>query len=130
VTTVGAIEDTIAQLKTLGYTAEEMVCQQEANFRFVVLKQAAIPVGRLSGQVADIAVRLPRDFPLAGPTGLDTRPHLCKITGGKPSAIHNSSLGGEWAYWSRPCPEWAKTSKDAEAVLGWLWRVMKNAPAS
>lgn len=127
---MGAIEDVIALLRARGLDADEMEVKSEPNSRFVVLRQFEIEVGRLSGTRADIAIRLPRDFPVSGPTGIDTKPHICQITGGQPNAIHNSSVGAEWAYWSRPFAEWPNSAKDIDAVMGWFRRVLKNAPAS
>jgi hypothetical protein len=127
---MGAIEDVVAQLRARGINAEEMPVASEPNSRFVLLREFEIDVGRLSGTRADIAIRLPKDFPVSGPTGMDTKPHLCQITGGQPSAIHKSPVGNEWAYWSRPFAEWPSSAKDLDAVMGWFRRVLKNAPAS
>jgi hypothetical protein len=111
-----AIAEWITQLRALGYDAAQFCAPNILAFGFEV------PVGRLVGQQARIAIAVPDD-PLTPPTGPHVSPCLLPIhpdqTVGHPvGGVHPAPhLGADWQYWSRPFPGWVQTSRDAAAYL-------------
>src|ERR1700679_551889 len=75
----------------------------------------AIPVGRFAGEVRRIAAQVPSDFPLTPPPG----PHVSPPTTHPAGAVHASSLGSEWVYWSRPAQNWST----GRSVKAWVRHV-------
>jgi hypothetical protein len=71
---------------------------------FVVIRNFEIPTGKFSGEVVDIAINVPSDYPLTPPGGLFiNRPLLPEGTQAvHPGIGHAPNLTGVWWYWSRP----------------------------
>ena len=74
---------------------------------FVIVQNYAINKGRFSGEVINIAVQAPNDYPMTAPSGLFVSSKLVpagvlsvhdwsNMTSGLPPA--------DWLYWSRPLP--------------------------
>lgn len=68
-----------------------------------VLFDLVIPVGVHAGEIRRIAAEVPADFPDNPPPG----PHVSPPTTHPAGAVHASSLGSQWVYWSRPAQGWA-----------------------
>lgn len=105
--------DFINQLKALGYNVQEL----PADF---VTFEYEISVGKFKGQKVCIGLRL-NVLPNSAPLGPHFKPLLLPITGGGGQhpygAIHNSPLGPEWEYWSRPFRNWDQTDRTAKNYL-------------
>lgn len=118
--------DFVSQLRALGYDIQGL-----AN-NFVVFEYV-IPVGRFSGQVVKIAFQLDNAFPMNPPAG---GPHfntqLLQKSGGGGThpygAIHDSPLGPEWQYWSRPFMHWNKTDKTARTYMAHIRNLLATIP--
>lgn len=106
--------DFIDQLKTLGFKPEE-----KAN-NFIVIKYK-IPVGKFLNKDVFLAFQVGDDFPVIPPPGPHFKPHLLPVTGGGGvhpyGAIHQSPLGSDWQYWSRPFTDWQKTTRTVKDYL-------------
>ena len=62
-----------------------------------------IPAGTFAGQTRTVGADVPADFPMTPPPGQHVTPPTVH-TGG---AVHGSSFGAGWVYWSRPIQRWA-----------------------
>lgn len=107
--------DFINELKALGYNA------QEYSNDFVCFDYE-IPVGKFLGRKVKLAFQFDNAYPMNPPSGgPHFSPLLLPITGGGGShpfgAIHNSPLGIEWEYWSRPFISWNITDKNAKTYM-------------
>jgi hypothetical protein len=102
--------DFINQLNALGYSTQEL------SNSFVVFEYA-IPIGRNSNKLVDIAFQVTNDFPMNCPPG----PHFKSIGiegWCEPrNNIHASPLGNDWRYWSRPFPDWNRTERSAKSYM-------------
>jgi hypothetical protein len=108
----------VDQLKTLGYEPQEL-----GNNRLCF--QYIVPVGKLIGRNIRIGLEVGDDFPATPPGGLHVSPHLLPLntTSGvlhPAGGIHNSPFGSDWQYWSRPCPDWAKTDRTVRAYMAFV----------
>ena len=63
-----------------------------------------VPAGRHAGETWLVGVAVPADFPDVPPGGPHVSPPLHHPHG----AVHPSTFGADWIYWSRPIPNWAK----------------------
>lgn len=106
--------DFVNQLQALGYITQE----PQTNF---VSFDYQIPVGKFRGQTVQLGFQVDDSFPMNPPGGPHFKPHLMPITGGggahPTGAIHNSPLGADWQYWSRPFKEWNDTDKTVRTYL-------------
>jgi len=105
--------DFINQLEALGYSTQELL-NGMIGFNFT------IPMGKNSGKNVELALQVPNDFPMNCPPG----PHF-KSQGldgwvEPPNNIHESPLGSDWRYWSRPFPDWNRTQRSAKSYLAHL----------
>lgn len=121
-----AIIEITKQLQALGYIV------QEPASGFVSF-QYKIPVGRFREQIVDLAFQIDGAFPMnpvAG--GPHFKPHLLPITGGGGShpfgAVHNSPLGGQWQYWSRPFREWNQSDKTVKTYMAHIRHLLDTIP--
>lgn len=110
-----AKSDFMNQLQALDYTV------QEPAPGFLAFEYE-IPVGKFQGQKVWMALQVTDSFPMSPPPGPHFKPHLLPVTGGGGAhpygAIHNSPLGAEWQYWSRPFTnEWNRTDKAVKTYL-------------
>jgi hypothetical protein len=71
-----------------------------------------IPDGSFAGQKRRVGAEVPGDFPVTPPGG----PHINPATVHSAGAVHASSFGAGWVYWSRPVPSWA-TDRSLRAWL-------------
>lgn len=110
-----AKSDFINQLQALQYTVQEPA----ADF---LSFEYEIPVGKFTGQKVMMALQVAESFPMSPPPGPHFKPHLLPVTGGGGvhpfGAIHDSPLGAEWQYWSRPFNnEWNRTDRTVKTYL-------------
>jgi len=117
--------DFVKQLQALGYT----VIEPAINF---VSFEYEIPVGKFNGKKVLIAFQVDDSFPMNPPPGPHFKPQLLPITGGGGShpfgAIHNSQLGGEWQYWSRPFKDWNKTDRNVKSYMSHIRNLLATIP--
>jgi hypothetical protein len=66
-----------------------------------------VPVGARIGERTRIALARVPDWPLSCPPG----PHVSPRIGHPEGNVHDSPLGTEWEYWSRPHPRWSETRR-------------------
>jgi hypothetical protein len=121
-----AKSDFVNELQALGYIVQEPA----PDFLSIEFK---IPVGRFRGQKVTMALQVSDSFPICPPTGPHFKPHLLPITGGigyhPYGAIHNSPLGVEWQYWSRPfTAHWNNTSKTVKTYLAHINNLFATIP--
>ncbi len=92
-------------------------------FTFAIYVDVGVDVGRHGGtRLEQLAVPFPDD-PMLPPPGLHTRPHLDMI--GK-NAVHPSPLGPDWAYWSRPIPNYSPAASTPR-ILSHIQTVFRDA---
>jgi hypothetical protein len=118
--------DFVNQLQTLGY----IVLEPAPDFLSIKFE---IPVGSFLGQNVWMALQVNDSFPMNPPPGPHFKPHLLPITGGGGThpygAIHESSLGSEWQYWSRPfTAHWNKTDKTVKTYLAHIKNLLATIP--
>lgn len=106
--------DFFTQLKQLGY--EIAVSGQYAIFTFTV------PIGSRIGAQVKLALFATPDYPLSAPPGPHVSPRIEHPRG----ANHNSDLGPDWVYWSRPFPDWPRSSRDARAYMSHVRRLFEQ----
>jgi hypothetical protein len=119
-------EDFINQLHALGFNVQELA----NNF---IGFEYEIPVGKFSGQKVSLAFQFDNGFPMNPPSGgPHFKPLLLPKTGGGGAhpfgAIHDSPLGAEWEYWSRPFKDWNKTEKSAKAYMAHIRNLLATIP--
>ncbi len=105
--------DFMLQLQALGYDVEDKGSNFYA-FRY------RIPVGKMMGKEVGLAFEVADDFPLNPPGGPHVSPKVHpNLSGGAhpTGGIHDSILGLEWQYWSRPFKEWSKTNRSVKAYM-------------
>lgn len=118
--------DFINQLQALGYVVEE---PQPGYVSF----EYEIPVGKFIGQKVSLGFQVDDSYPMNPPPGPHFKPHLLPITGGGGShpygAIHNSALGADWQYWSRPfTSHWNTSQKHAKIYLAHIKNLLATIP--
>ena len=74
-----------------------------------------IPDGSFAGETRRIGAEVPEDFPITAPPG----PHINPATVHTGGAVHASSFGTDWAYWSRPAQNWVSN----RSVQAWIRHV-------
>ncbi|MFD3760554.1 hypothetical protein [Streptomyces sp. NPDC058622] len=62
-----------------------------------------VETGPRAGQTVKVGLQAAPDFPATPPGG----PHVNPRLGHPHGAVHDSALGTEWEYWSRPAANWA-----------------------
>lgn len=111
--------DFITQLKELGYRIDEKP-------NGMVILAYTVPLGKNKGKKLRLGFQVGNDFPMNCPPG----PHFeSKIVEGwiEPRTnIHNSPLGPNWRYWSRPFPDWNRTPKTAKVYLAHIKNLLNN----
>ena len=71
-----------------------------------------IELGSRAGQEVRIGLQVPGDWPISPPPG----PHVSPRLGHPHGAVHDSPLGSDWEYWSRPAQNWP-ADRTARAYL-------------
>ena len=89
-----------AGLRAVGYTPEQVTAPQGGEF---TVFDYTIEVGPQAGRSVRIGLQVPPDWPITPPGG----PQVSPCLGHPDGAVHASSLGQGWEYWSRPAPDWA-----------------------
>ncbi len=107
-------EDFIQQFKDLGFEVNE----PRASF---IAFAYAVPVGKFAGTSIKLAIQIDGS-PVNPPPGPHVSPRLLPINTGADlphprGGVHESPLGPEWQYWSRPFKGWAKTDRSARVYL-------------
>lgn len=98
-------QEFLRQLCALGYSA---IMQGQ----YLILP-FSVPLGTLIGQDVRLGLFATMDFPLTPPPG----PHVSPRLGHPAGAVHESELGAEWEYWSRPYPEWSQSGRSAREYM-------------
>jgi Prokaryotic E2 family E len=112
-----AAQDFIQQLKELGYEVED---RGDGKVAFPY----KVPVGRFTDKLIVLGFIVPSDFPLTPPSGPHVSPCLVTPDGSSQhpaGGVQNKSpFGAGWQYWSRPCPGWSRTARDARAYMAYI----------
>jgi hypothetical protein len=94
------IEVFMAGLVDLGYSP--IVFSEKPDH---VMFEYKVKSGRFAGRQVRLGIVVPTDFPASWPSGPHVSPQIHPLVsaGLHPSgAIHGSSFGTDWQYWSRP----------------------------
>lgn len=118
----------VAELEELGH--RPIVIEGDfVHFEFEV------PLGPLTACTIEIGFNVPGDYSVTPPSGLLVRPHLLPIgVGGEHphGGVHAAASGGvqdpSWQYWSRPFPEWQRSTQDASALMGHVRGLLRTLP--
>lgn len=121
-----AKQDFINQLEALGYKATE------PHPGFIAFEYE-IPLGRFIGRVVTVAFQVDDSFPMNPPPGPHFKEQLLPITGGGGAhpfgAIHISTLGGGWQYWSRPFTNhWNTSDRTVKTYLAHIKNLLATIP--
>jgi hypothetical protein len=118
----------ISGLEALGYKPR----RTESNADTVVFDYP-VQSGRCAGQTVKLGFVVPRDFPLAWPSGPHVSPrlHPNRSGGDHPTGgIHDPQTpafaeteGGEWQYWSRPYHHRGGIREPVQAYLAHIWKL-------
>jgi hypothetical protein len=95
----------LRQLDDEGFSATQQ--NGFATFKYV------IPLGTRIGETIELGLQIPTDFPATPPPGPHTNPVL-QHPGG---AVHQSPLGQDWSYWSRPFNGWASSTRTVREYM-------------
>ena len=94
--------------------------------------------GRFAGRSVRLGFIVPPDFPMTTPTGPHVSPRIHPFHPGSDlghplGGVHESQAapfvqgaGGDWQYWSRPCPDWATGKKTAAAYMSHIYRLWET----
>lgn len=118
--------DFVNQLQALGYEVQELA-PDFLSFEY------EIPVGKFIGQKVTLALQVNDSFPMNPPPGPHFKPHLLPVSGGGGThpfgAIHESPLGSQWQYWSRPFTNhWNTTDKTVKNYLSHIKNLLATIP--
>lgn len=108
-----ALGDFIDQLRALGFEVESVGPDQ-------VVFPYLIDVGPRAGEPIRLGFVVPGDYNLSCPSDPHVSPRLFPNQSGglhPTGGIHDSPLGPDWQYWSRPLKEWAQTTRNARAYM-------------
>jgi len=95
-------ERLIEDLKGLGFD-QVSVIKDTGNTTYALIPNYEIPAGSFAGQLVDLAIPAPADFPRSTGSSIHLRkvPHLVGF--GNVPVLRNvipSNLGTQWQYWS------------------------------
>lgn len=116
-----SMESFLVGLLALGY--EPVVLADKPDH---VTFEYEVETGRHAGRKVRLGFVVPGDFPATPPSGPHVSPHIHATgqPGGHPTgAIAASDFGGDWQYWSRPFPEWARSKRTVAAYMSHVWRL-------
>jgi len=120
----------ISGLAALGYSPQVL-----NNMPDHIFFNYPVEVGRFNGQTVRLGFVVPPDFPTIPPGGPHVSPHIqpIHIQGDLPhphGGVHQSNdfrqVGGDWQYWSRPCPDWAERKKTVASYMAHIWRLWET----
>ena len=113
-------QDFIDQLNALGYVVEDRG-EDRISFPYDV------PVGTFLGKKIHLGFAVPSDFPATSPSGPHVSPRLLPLNNTSKEhpagGIHESPFGPDWEYWSRPFPEWNKTSRTVKTYMAHIQKL-------
>src|SRR6266542_2724962 len=96
------IDRFLQDLSDLGYPAEKML--DADNLDYAVIRNFEVTVGRFQGQIIDLGIPIPNDYPRLVGTSIHIKaaPQLLEYTDTVANVrnIIASKLGQEWRYWS------------------------------
>ena len=116
------VERLMVDLRTVGQTVEGPF--DSGNLRWLIVRSYPIPTGRFAGQVVNVAVPVPGDYPQTPPGGLYVNARLVPQAEMAGLHVHDrpetAQLPGEWQYWSRPIQEgWPGTNGAKRIITHW-----------
>jgi hypothetical protein len=122
-----------AGLRVLGY--EPTLLEQALDH---VVFDYPVEIGRFKGQTVRLGFIVPQDFPNTPPSGPHVSPQILPIhpsnnvphpAGGVHQGMSQNFTqhgGGQWEYWSRPCPNWVQSKKNVTTYMGHIWRLWET----
>ncbi len=117
-----SVEDLIRELRQRGFAVLEAPTLINGQ-AFVLVDSYRVEIGPHTGKLIGLAFPMPYDFPITPPGGIHVRPHLIPIG---TRNVHQSPLGAEWEYWSRPIVAWRK-DRSVGRLLSHVNRLMRDA---
>jgi hypothetical protein len=118
-------------LRTLGFDPKTL-----PNRPDYLVFDYPVEVGCRAGQTFRLGLVVPQDFPNTPPSGPHLSPHIHPIHtsndiphpkgGVHPSPDFQNGAGGEWQYWSRPCPDWGQRKRTVAAYMSHIWRLWET----
>lgn len=122
------VERFVAGLRDLGFEPATVPGRSDH-----IVFDYCVPTGCLFGRKVRLGFIVPSDFPLQLPTGLHVSPHIHPLSpDSRPhptGAIHETqavpfrAAGGDWQYWSRPCPRPVGADKPVAAYMRYIWQL-------
>ena len=120
-------------LRALGYTPT--ILEKAPDH---VVFDYTVDIGRLKGQTVRLGFVVPPDFPTTTPSGPHVSPQVLPLhpSGDLPhpaGAVYGDRsqgfiqhTGGQWEYWSRPCPNWGQSKKNTTSYMAHIWRLWET----
>ncbi|MES2154422.1 MAG: E2/UBC family protein [bacterium] len=90
---------------------------------YVIIDDYEVPVGQHHGKKITLAIPTPGDFPITPPGGIHIIPHLIQVG---TRNVHQSPMGAEWQYWSRPIVDW-RHDRSTARLMSHVNRLMLDA---
>lgn len=131
------VSDTIAKtgvsafivgLQELGYQPQPV-----SGYSDHITFDYKVETGVFAGRVVRLGLIVPSDFPMTPPTGPHLSPDVHPINSDglhpkghihrQQAAAFQTTLGGNWQYWSRPFREWAKSKQNVAAYMNHIWQL-------
>ncbi len=118
-------------LRMLGYNPQPLPDKPDH-----IVFEYPVEVGSRAGLTVRLGLVVPQDFPNTPPSGPHVSPQIHPIHGNNGKAhpkggIHPSPefqkvAGGDWQYWSRPCPDWGQRKRTVAAYMSHIWRLWET----
>lgn len=120
----------VDDFRSLGWTVDGPF--ESGGHHWAILRRFHVPAGRYMGQIIDVAIPAPGDFPATPPGGLYVSPLLVPANEMAGLSVHDraaetAGIPGSWQYWSRPVPPgtWQPTRAARRLINHWN-AVMSN----
>ena len=116
------VERLMVDLRAVGQAVEGPF--DSGGMRWLIVSNYPVPGGRFFGQVVNVAVAVPADYPQTPPGGLYVNARLVPAAEMPALAVHErpetGQLPGEWQYWSRPIREgWSGENGARRIITHW-----------
>lgn len=117
-------ERLVADFRAMGFNVDGPI--ESGGQRWAIVHGYRVPAGRFGGQVIDVAIPAPIDYPAIPPGGLYVSPFLVPESEMGGLSVHDrpgetAALPGRWQYWSRPIPPgtWRSLAGAKRLITHW-----------
>lgn len=121
--TIG-VDRLLAELRSVGQAVDGPIASN--GWRWVLIGKFEVIGGRFTGQIVQVAVPVPDDFPATPPGGFYVSPKIVPADQMAALNVHDRSnetagIPGDWQYWSRPIPPgtWKPTNPSRRLITHW-----------